>query len=396
MNTMIQRDLEAELLCAAREIPAITVTGPRQSGKTTLCQNAFPEHAYVTLEDPDQRSFAESDPRRFLHGLSKGAILDEVQRVPELLSYLQGVIDSDPSPGRWILCGSHNFSLRQSIGQTLAGRTYVHELLPLSWNEICRFSQHPKSLEEALFVGGFPRIHDQSLEPSRWLRSYVATYVERDVRLLANLVDLQAFQRFVELCAGRTAQLLNLSSLASDCGISQPTAKAWFSILEASYMAFHLPAFARRVGKRLVRMPKLYFYDVGLACWLLGIREADQLRAHPLRGSLFETWVVTEVLKRRVHAGRTGGLFFYRDRNGQEVDLVIEDKAGLSLIEAKSGTTPSERLFDSIRSARRALEAYGHPTKTFVVYGGEALQERSRGKLVPWWRLHDASSCLMP
>lgn len=386
---MIRRDLEADLVQAAKEIPAITITGPRQSGKTTLCRTAFPNHTYVTLEDPDQRSLAQSDARSFLAHLSKGAILDEVQRTPELLSYLQGRIDENPAPGRWILCGSHSFSLRQSIGQTLAGRTYLHELLPLSWNEISRFPKRPNHLEAALFTGGYPRIHDQNLEPSRWLRSYVATYLERDVRLISNLTDLQPFQRFVELCAGRTGQLLNLSSLANDCGISQPTAKAWFSVLEASYIAFHLPAFDRKLSKRIVRMPKLYFYDTGLVCWLLGIRDPAQIRTHPLRGALFETWVVTEIVKRRIHAGIRGGLWFYRDRNGREVDLLVEGIPGIRLIEAKSAATPSLHMFDSVASVRQALEAGGYTTDTCILYGGDEHRAHSRGRLVPWQDLHE-------
>lgn len=387
---MIRRDLEVEILEAAKEIPSITITGPRQSGKTTLCQAAFPNHDYVTLEDPDQRSLAQSDARSFLRQLSGGAILDEVQRAPELLSYLQGLIDSDPAPGQWVLCGSHSFSLHQSVSQTLAGRTYVHELLPLSWNEINRFPKRPESLEAALFTGGYPRIHDHGLEPSRWLRSYVGTYLERDVRLIASLSDLQAFQRFVELCAGRTAQLLNFSSLANDCGISQPTAKAWFSVLEASYIAFHLPAFSHRIGKRLVKMPKLYFYDTGLACWLLGIRDPEQIRSHPLRGALFETWVVAEILKHRVHKGVRGGLWFYRDRNGREVDLLAESPEELRLIEARSGTTPSRNLFDGTASVRETLEASGYVTSTRIVYGGDEHRTHATGWLVPWRGLHES------
>ena len=229
-----------------------------------------------------------------------------------MLSYLQGVIDKNPAHGHWILSGSQNLSLLESVSQSLAGRTEVHQLLPLTWSEIRRFPQHPASLEEALFGGGYPRIFDQELDPSAWIRSYVATYLERDVRTISNIGDLTTFQRFVELCAGRSAQLLNYSSLANDCGISQPSAKAWFSILEASFIAFHLPAFNANLRKRLVKMPKLYFYDTGLACWLLGIREPQQLRSHPLRGAIFETWVVSEILKHRVNRGETRGLSFYR------------------------------------------------------------------------------------
>ena len=286
---MIRRNLATVLEQAATWAPSITLTGPRQSGKTTLCRMVFPDHPHVSLENPDERAFALDDPRAFLAQFPRGAVLDEVQRAPDLLSYLQGVIDTDPAPGRWILSGSQNLALLDSISQTLAGRTAIHQLLPLSWDEVQRFPRYPADLEQAIFSGSFPRIFDRELDPSAWLRSYVDAYLERDVRSVANVGDLNAFQRFVGLCAGRTGQLLNYSSLADDCGISQPTAKAWFSILEASFVAFHLPAFSTRLRKRLVKMPKLHFYDTGLACWLLGIREPAQLRTHPLRGALFET-----------------------------------------------------------------------------------------------------------
>ena len=387
---MIYRDLTLELTRAATRAPAITLTGPRQSGKTTLCRALFPNHAYRTLEAPDERAFAMEDPRTFLTQFPEGAVIDEVQRVPELLSYLQGIIDDNPAPGRWILSGSQNLSLLESVSQSLAGRTEVHQLLPLTWSEIRRFTQYPAGLEEALFSGGYPRIFDQDLEPSAWLRSYVATYLERDVRMLSNVGDLVTFQRFVELCAGRSAQLLNYSSLANDCGISQPSAKAWFSILEASFIAFRLPTFNARSRKRLVKMPKLYFYDTGLVCWLLGIREPQQLRSHPLRGAIFETWMVSEILKHRTNRGETRGLSFYRDSNGAEIDLIIEQADGLTLLEAKSSATPSRRLFDSVRRVRRHFPDSPLPDVA-VVYGGEEFQQREDGRLIPWRMLRTAA-----
>ena len=373
-----------ELERAATWAPSITLTGPRQSGKTTLCRAVFSDHPYCSLEAPDDRAFAQEDPRAFLGQYPRGAVLDEVQRVPELLSYLQGVIDDDPTPGRWILSGSQNFALLESVTQSLAGRTAMHQLLPLSWDEIRRFPQHPASLDEALLSGGYPHIFHRRPNPSDWLRSYVATYIERDVRTITGVGDLTTFQRFVELCAGRTAQLLNYSSLADDCGISQPTAKAWFSILEASFIAFHLPPFNLHQRKRLVKMPKLYFYDTGLVCWLLGIREPEQLRAHPLRGALFESWVVSEVLKHRTHRGRSGGLSFYRDRNGAELDLVVEEPDHLMLVEAKSAATPSSSLFDGLRRVRPHLQDLRPRCDAAVVYGGEESQRRSDARFVPW------------
>ena len=385
---MIDRDILPILKRAALSAPAVTLTGPRQSGKTTLCRAAFPERPYVNLERPDTREFAKDDPRAFLAQYPAGAIIDEVQRLPELASYLQVEIDADPSPGRWILTGSHNLSLLQSTSQSLAGRTEVHYLLPLGYGEVARFQSHPTTLDETLFTGGYPRILDRELNPSDWLRSYVATYIERDVRTLSAVGDLSTFQRFVELCAGRTGQLLNFSSLADDCGVSQPTARRWLGILEASFIAFRVSPFHSNLRKRLVRMPKLHFYDSGLVCWLLGIRAPEQLRTHPLRGQIFESWVASEIIKRQMNQGETGSLSFYRDRGGGEVDFIIERPSGLTLIEAKSSQTPSGSLLRGIRRVRKHLEGT-RPIEGIVVYGGAEVQARSEATLVPWDRLHE-------
>ncbi|MCY3802109.1 MAG: ATP-binding protein [Chloroflexi bacterium] len=387
---MIDRDITPKLLDAAQSLPSITLTGPRQSGKTTLCRAIFPTHPYATLEAADTRAFATEDPRAFLAQFPHGAIVDEVQRAPDLLSYLQGVIDTDPAPGRWILTGSQNLSLLESVSQSLAGRTAVHHLLPLTRGETLRFERHPASLEETLFTGGYPRIFDRALDPADWLGSYVATYVERDVRTVSNVGDLSTFQRFVELCAGRTSQLLNYASLAGDCGISQPTAKAWISILEASFVAFRLRAFHGNLRKRLVKMPKLHFYDTGLVCWLLGIRKPEELHTHPLRGPIFETWVISEIAKHRINRGETRGLAFYRDSNGAEVDLVIERPSVLTLVEAKSSKTASSSLFDGARRVRRHFAKSSRPCDVVVSYGGDQPQRRTEGTLLPWDALHEA------
>ena len=384
---LINRDITPKLLEAAAQFPAITLTGPRQSGKTTLCREKFPQHTYVSLESPDERAFVTEDPRGFLARCPQGAVIDEVQRVPDLPSYLQGIIDGDPTPGRWILTGSQNLALLETVSQSLAGRTAVYHLLPLTHGETTRFGGQPANLEEALFAGGYPRIFDRGLNPSEWLRSYVATYLERDVRTIANVGDLTAFQRFLELCAGRTSQLLNYSSLASDCGISQPTAKAWLSILEAGFVAFRLPSFHTNLRKRLIKMPKLHFHDTGLVCWLLGIREPGQLRTHPLRGAIFETWVVSEILKHRTNRGITGGLSFYRDSNGAEVDLVIQQSNGIRLVEAKSSYTASSSLFDGANRVRRHFSESHQPLDIAIAYGGAELQQRKAGQLVPWQML---------
>lgn len=389
---MIRRDLTSEVIRATTQAPAITLTGPRQSGKTTLCRDLFPRHPYSSLEAFDDRAFARDDPRGFLAQFPEGAVIDEVQRVPELLSYLQGIIDADPALGRWILTGSQNLTLLESVSQSLAGRTYVLNLLPLTWSEIVRFESHPTSLEQALFSGGYPRILDQELDPSGWFGSYVATYIERDVRTIINVANLATFQRFLELCAGRTGQLLNYSSLANDCGISQPTAKAWMSVLETSFLTFHLPAFHTNIRKRLVKMPKLYFHDTGLVCWLLGIREPAQLRSHPLRGPIFETWVVAEARKQLANRGDSRGLSFYRDRRGAEIDLIMDTPSRRTLLEAKSAATPSSSMFKSIDRVRRHLPD-SPPLDAAVVYGGNEFQARGSGRLIPW-RFAGAASLL--
>ncbi len=384
---MVERDLTSRLRAAARSFPAVTVTGPRQSGKSTLCRAVFPKHKYANLETPDVRSFAMEDPRAFLAQFPGGGVIDEVQRCPDLPSYLQELIDADPRPGKWILTGSQNLTLLQSVSQSLAGRTAVLHLLPMARSEVCRFRRHPRTVDEAVLAGGYPRIFDQKLDPSEWLGAYVATYIERDVRTISNVGDLTTFQRFVELCAGRTAQLLNVSSLATDCGVSQPTIKSWLSVLETSFITFRLPSYSGNLRKRLVKMPKLHFHDTGLVCWLLGIRNVEQLRTHPLRGAIFESWVVSEIIKHRSNRGEHGGVFFYRDQHGMEADLIIEGAGRLTIVEAKAGQTTTGEMFASVRRVRDVLARVA-PTETYVAYAGDASQKRGEIKLLPWAALH--------
>lgn len=384
----IPRDLAPQLTDVAQKWPALVLTGPRQSGKTTLCRMLFPDRPYVSLEPLDRHIRAIEDPRAFLAQLPDGGVIDEVQRAPDLLSYLQEDIDRHPKPGRWVLTGSQNLLLLESVSQSLAGRAAIHHLLPLARGEVERFDLSPENLNETLYAGSYPRVFDLGLNATTWYATYVASYIERDVRTLRNIGDLQVFQQFLKLCAGRTAQLLNLKSLAGDCGISQPTAKAWLSILEASFIAFRLPAYHSNLRKRLVKMPKLHFYDAGLVCYLLGIDSPGQLQTHPLRGPIFETWVASELFKRQINQGRRSSLSFYREDNGVETDLVIETPAGIMLIEAKSAQTPSRSLFGPPRQVRRLLRESPQPCSSAAVYGGEESIPYTEGHLISWKKLH--------
>jgi len=388
---MVARDAESRLQTLARQFPAIVLTGPRQSGKSTLCQKVFAALPYTTLESPDVRAFAWEDSRGFLKQFPNGAILDEIQNCPQLTSYLQEVIDRDPVPGRWILTGSHNLSVMQSTSQSLAGRSAVLHLLPLTRHEVVEFTPHPKTLNETLLTGGYPRILDRKLRPADWLAAYVATYLERDVRSISNIGDLVAFQRFVQLCAGRLSQLLNLSSLAADCGISQPTAKAWASVLEASFIACRLPGYHGNFSKRLIKMPKLHFYDSGLACWLLGIRDAGQLDLHPLRGAIFESWVISEIIKRRFNRGESNGVYFFRDKSGLECDALVHGSQGLKLVEVKAGQTIASDWAASTQKIAGLFAKTKQPVSSLVIYGGDERQERNGAVYLPWHQIQDYS-----
>ena len=384
---MIERLLQSRLLDRATRYPILMLTGPRQSGKTTLSRMAFPDRPYVSLENPAQRELAQEDPIAFLARYRDGAIIDEVQRVPQIFSYLQGMVDEDPRPGRFLLTGSQNLALVNAVTQSLAGRTTLTELLPLSLEEVRRFPAPPDDLDTLLWQGGYPRIYERSLPAHEWLTDYTATYVERDVRQLVNVGDLLLFQTFLRLCAGRTGQILNLASLASDCGISHPTARSWLSVLEASYIVFRVPPFFANLGKRLIKSPKLYFYDAGLATTLLNIENPAQLESHPLRGALFETWAIAEIAKAHLHRGRRPRLSFYRDSSGLEIDLILERGTDLTLVEIKSARTPSGQYFnafDRLAASLEGQEATPRIANRLVVYAGDESQKRSRGELLAW------------
>jgi predicted AAA+ superfamily ATPase len=365
---MISRDIEPTLRELLKGFPVVTVTGPRQSGKTTLARTVFADKPYVSLEDPDVRGMALDDPRGFLGRFPDGGVLDEVQRAPELLSYLQSRVDADGRMGLFLLTGSQQFGLTSGITQSLAGRTAFVELLPFSVDELERGGVRPPSLEAMLFAGAYPPIHDRGLKPRSWLSAYVTAYVERDVRQFLKVQDLESFQRFVRLCAGRSGQLVNLSSLATDCGITHNTAKAWISVLEASYILFLLRPHHVNFSKRLVKAPKLYFYDAGLLCWLLGIQEPDQLASHPLRGGIFESFVVAELIKARLNQGEPRSLHFWRDSNGNEVDVIAELGPKLLPIEIKSGQTVNRDFFTGLE--RWKVLAGDRATTPALVYGG--------------------------
>lgn len=383
---MIPRDAASRLADLARYYPIVSVTGPRQAGKTTLCRATFPTLPYVSLEPLDVREFATRDPRGFLAAYSNGAILDEVQRAPDLFSYLQSDVDERPESGRYILTGSQQFALSASIKQSLAGRTGLLELYPPSWAELKRFPSTPTDLFEVLWTGAYPRIFDRQIPPHQWLADYVATYVQRDVRQLLNVGDLRAFTNFLQLCAGSTAGEQHLSRLGADAGLSHNTAKSWLSVLEASYLTFRVPAWHANVRKRAVKSAKLHFVDTGVAAYLLGIREPDQLRTHPLRGALFESWVAAELRKQIAHGGLQQDLFHYRDTNGLEVDLVSVSGREVVLTEAKSGATVASDFTHAVGRLADVLQLsdVDMAVTTRVVFGGSTRQTRGATQIVPW------------
>lgn len=384
--TYIPRNAESRLKHFANGYPVLVVTGPRQSGKSTLVRHAFPEHRYVSLEDLDQREFAETDPRGFLNQFTEGAILDEAQRCPALFSYLQTRVDERQQPGEFILTGSQQFGLLSGITQSLAGRAALLTLLPMTYCELQRAGKIGKNVDKILFDGAYPPIFDRGLEPHPWHGNYVRTYLERDVRQLIKVQDLGTFQRFLKLCAGRTGQLLNLSSLANDCGITHNTAKAWISVLEASYIVHLLPPHHQNFNKRLVKTPKLYFLDTGIATWLLGIQNSEQLATHVQRGALFESWVISELLKTRYNAGETSNLYFWRDRSGHEVDLLIDHGTHLSPLEIKSGQTINKDYFKGLEFWKNLAD--DNAGKAWLVYGGDSRQIRSEVTVLPWYEIN--------
>lgn len=378
---MIQRRISERIAKLAHAYPVVTVTGPRQSGKTTLVRSLFPEWAYVNLESLSARTFAAEDPIAFLGQFEdKSVILDEIQRVPELLSQIQVCVDARHHPGQFVLTGSQNFSLMRGVSQSLAGRTALVTLLPLSLEELGSRTQ-TQSLDETLWKGFYPKIYGQGVSPTDELAFYVQTYLERDVREVENVRNLRTFSTFLRLAAGRTGQILNVSSLASDVGISPKVASEWLSLLETSFVVRLLEPWHANLNKRLTKSPKLYFTDVGLATSLIGITEAAQLATHPLKGPLFETMVVGEFLKGALNRGTHAEINYYRDSNRNEIDLVVTEAGRLSLYEIKSGATYSG---DWISTVNRLAPQFGNVVRKAVVYGGDETQKRSGFDLLSW------------
>jgi predicted AAA+ superfamily ATPase len=387
---MIKRQLTASIIEIAQKMPVIAILGPRQSGKTTLVRTAFPHHRYVSLENFEDREFATQDSKRFLelYHNSNGIILDEIQQAPRLLSYIQTFVDEEHRPGYIILTGSQNILMNQAISQTLAGRIALFTLPPLSITELAAANLLPKTIEELAFTGGYPRIYAHHLAPTRWYLDYVETYVERDARQVGNIEDLNTFKRFLRLCAGRVGQLLNYTSLASDCGIDQRTAKAWLSILEASYIVFLLQPHHVNFNKRLIKSPKLYFYDTGLVSALLGIDSPELLHTNYMRGAIIESLIISEIYKHYYNSGsRPQHVYFWRNQTGNEIDCVIQRGNALVPIEIKSGKTIGSDFFDGLTywaSLTKASSPVG-----YVIYGGEQNQQRSQGTIVSWRSLEE-------
>lgn len=382
---LLKRTMEAVLRDSAKRYPVVTVTGPRQSGKTTLCRKVFPNKAYLSLENMDTRQYAREDPRGFLADLPGGAVLDEIQHAPDLPSYIQTIVDEKDRKGLFILTGSQQLEVATTVSQSLAGRAALLKLLPLSLEELGAPGRKA-GLDRLLLTGFYPRIWHDGLEPAQALANYVETYVERDIRQLLAVQDLSLFRRFVTLCAGRVGQLLNLNSLAADCGVSHQTARNWLTLLEAGFIVFRLPPYFANIKKRLVKSPKLYFYDVGLASFLLGMETESHVHRDPLRGNLFENMVVMEALKYRLHRGRRSNLHFYRDSNGNEVDLLLNFGPELFPVEIKAGRTINPDYFKGLKNF---ASMFNLPLGAGLVYAGDERQQRQAVKVRPFSDCHE-------
>ena len=377
---MINRKIEPIFRDLVSQYPVVTLTGPRQSGKTTLCRKVFPSMAYANLESPDVREYAATDPRGFLSAYAEGVIIDEIQRVPQLISYVQSIVDERKTPGQFILTGSQQFEVMNTINQSLAGRTALLRLLPFSISEIQKTTL-PKSLDMMLLKGFYPRIHDHGLNPTQALGDYYETYIERDLRQLMSIRDLSLFQKFVRLCAGRIGQILNMQSLANDTGVSHTTVQQWVSLLEASYIVVLLKPWYCNISRRLIKSSKLYFYDVGLAAYLLGMESEIHVSRDPLRGNLFENLALIGAIKYRFNRGKKNAVTFYRDSRGNEVDMILESGREVFPIEVKAGATIADDFFKGLKYFSRVAGEPSHGSG--LIYGGKEIQQRGNFRIYP-------------
>jgi predicted AAA+ superfamily ATPase len=381
---IIQRDIGPEVKQLFGQYPVVTITGPRQSGKTTLAKLIFPELPYYSLENIATRDRALTDPIGFLSNLTDGVILDEIHRAPDLLSYIQGIVDDYNKPGLFILTGSNQFSMLEHITQSLAGRTAMLKLLPFSFKEVRAISGEMHT-NELILRGLYPGIHSRNLNPNKAYRNYYETYIERDLRQIINIKDLDVFRRFVKLCAGRVGQIWNASNLSNDTGVSIHTIQSWISVLQASYIVFLLPPWYGNIKKRLIKSPKLYFHDVGLASYLLDIETEVQLNRDPLRGALFENLIISELMKRRYNQGLDSNLYYYRDRHGNEIDIIAGTRDLLELFEIKSAQTFTKDFLKNLRYMNKLLDR--RIKSLTLVYDGKEEGMIENIRLVPFRRL---------
>jgi len=379
---MIKRILGEQIKRMAGKMPIISITGPRQSGKTTLAKQCFPDYDYMNLENPDIFSAAKSDPRLFLSQHKKGLIVDEAQLMPELFSYLQTISDENKKSGEFILTGSQNFLMSAKISQSLAGRVFITHLLPFSIEELKKSGEWKDNFNQFIFKGFYPRIYDKDISPELFYPSYIQTYAERDIRQIINVTNLSSFQRFMRLVAGRTGQLLNYSSIANELGHELKTIKSWFNILEASFVIFFLQPHHKNYSKRLVKTPKLYFYDTGLACSLLGIKNENEINLHWAKGALFENMVIADIMKNYLNRAQIPSLFFWRDSTGNELDCLIEEALGVKCLEIKTSTTLHPDFFKGLnyyKNLSNSDEEY-----LYLIYGGAKNVRRKEAAVLSW------------